>query len=67
MGAIADGGTGALYGAAVGAIVGVVLAIAKHHGELVLPAGTDVTFVVPRTITAAAATTPGVLVVPNAH
>jgi hypothetical protein len=67
VGAIADGGAGALYGAAVGAIVGVVHAIEKHHGELVLPAGTDVTFVVPRAITANKATTPGVMVVPNAH
>lgn len=67
VGAIADGGTGALYGAAVGAIVGVVHAIAKHHGELVLPAGTDMTFVVPRTITATTATTPGALLVPDAH
>ncbi|HUI43692.1 MAG TPA: hypothetical protein VL523_17155 [Terriglobia bacterium] len=67
VGAIADGGTGALYGAAVGAIVGIVHAIAKHHGELVLPAGTDMTFVVPRTITATAATTPGALLVPDAH
>ena len=68
VGAIAAGGSGALYGAAVGAIVGVAHTIAKHHGAAVLPAGTDMTFVVPREVTATKTTTaPGILVVPDAH
>jgi hypothetical protein len=66
VGAIADGGSGALYGAAIGAIVGVAHTLAKHHGEAVLPPGTDMTFTVPRNVTATRAA-PGPMVVPDAH
>ena len=66
VGAIADGGNGALYGAAIGAIVGVVHTLAKHHGNAVLPPGTDMTFTVPRTVTATKAAA-GPMVVPNAQ
>lgn len=50
-GAIADGGTGALYGLGAGAITGIVHSILKHHKDLVLPQGTDLTFEIPRTVT----------------
>ena len=66
VGAIADGGTGALYGAAIGAIVGVAHTLAKHHGDAVIPPGTDMTFTVPRTVTATKAGT-GPMVVPDAR
>lgn len=66
VGAITDGGSGALYGAAIGAIVGVAHTLAKHHGEAVLPPGTDMTFTVPRNVTATKAAA-GPMVVPDAH
>ncbi|MGH9356930.1 MAG: hypothetical protein ACRD10_12435, partial [Terriglobia bacterium] len=44
-GAIAAGGTGALYGAGIGALAGVVHTLAKHHKDLVLHPGTELTFV----------------------
>ena len=67
VGAIAAGGEGALYGAAIGAIVGVVHTLAKHHGDLVLGPGTDLTFSIPRTITAPKTKADTGLVVPGAH
>jgi hypothetical protein len=67
VGAIAAGGEGALYGAAIGAIVGVVHTLAKHHGDLVLGPGTDLTFSIPRTITAPKAKAGTALVIPGAH
>jgi hypothetical protein len=66
VGAIADGGSGALYGAAIGAIVGVAHTLAKHHGNAVLPPGTDMTFTVPRNVIATKAGA-GPMVVPDAH
>jgi hypothetical protein len=66
VGAIADGGSGALYGAAIGAIVGVAHTLAKHHGDAVLPPGTDMTFTVPRNVTATKAAA-GPMVVLDAH
>lgn len=67
VGAIAAGGEGALYGAAIGAIVGVVHTLAKHHGDVVLGPGTDLTFSIPRTITAPKTKGETGLVVPGAH
>lgn len=66
VGAIADGGSGALYGAAIGAVVGVVHTLAKHHGNAVLQPGTDMTFTIPRDVTATKAAA-GPMVVPNAQ
>lgn len=68
VGVMAAGGEGAMYGAAAGLIVGVVHTLAKHHGAAVLPAGSDVTFLVPNEVKATKTeTAPGVLVVPGAH
>jgi hypothetical protein len=50
-GAIADGGTGALYGLGAGAITGIIHSIVKRHKDLVLPQGTDLTFVISRAVT----------------
>jgi hypothetical protein len=44
VGTISAGGTGALYGAGVGAIGGLIYALAKHNRNLVLNAGTELTF-----------------------
>jgi hypothetical protein len=46
IGALADGGTGALYGAAAGVLVGVIHTLAKHHKDITLPIGTQLTFVI---------------------
>lgn len=68
VGVLAAGGQGAMYGAAAGLIVAVAHTLAKHHGAAVLPAGSDVTFLVPNEVKATkTATAPGVLVVPGAH
>jgi hypothetical protein len=67
VGAIADGGQGALYGAAIGAVVGVVHMLAKHHGNVELPPGTDMTFLIPRQVTATTSGDAGPMIVPNAH
>lgn len=67
VGAIAAGGSGALYGAAIGAVVGVVHTLAKHHGNVVLGPGTDMTFSIPRTITAPKTKGGTALIVPDAH
>jgi hypothetical protein len=67
VGAIAHGGEGALYGAAIGAVVGVVHTLAKHHGNVVLDPGTDMTFSIPRTITAPKTKGGTALIVPDAH
>jgi hypothetical protein len=56
VGAIADGGTGALYGLGAGAITGIIHTLAKKHKDLVLPQGTDLTFVISRTVTGKKAT-----------
>ncbi len=68
VGAMVHGGEGAMYGAAAGLVAAVVHTMAKHHGAAVLPAGTDVTFLIPTEVTATKTNTePGVLVVPGAH
>ncbi|MGH9377717.1 MAG: hypothetical protein ACRD1I_02845 [Terriglobia bacterium] len=45
VGAIGDGGTGALYGAGIGAAAMAIRSLAKHHKNVVLNAGTELTFV----------------------
>jgi hypothetical protein len=67
VGAIAAGGEGALYGAAIGAVIGVVHTLAKHHPNLELPPGTDLTFLIPRAVTATKSGDAGAMVVPNAN
>ena len=68
VGALVDGGQGAMYGAAAGLVAAVVHTIAKHHGAAELPAGTDVTFLIPNEVTATKTDKEaGVLVVPGAH
>jgi outer membrane lipoprotein SlyB len=49
VGALAHGGTGALYGMAIGAMAGVIHSVAKKHQGPLLPAGTELTFVLDRT------------------
>jgi len=67
VGAIAAGGEGALYGAAIGAVVGVVHTLAKRHPNVELPPGTDLTFLIPRAVTATKSGDAGAMVVPNAN
>lgn len=45
VGAIGDGGTGALYGAGIGAAAMAIRTLAKHRKNVVLNAGTELTFV----------------------
>ncbi|MGH9351120.1 MAG: hypothetical protein ACRD2G_03000 [Terriglobia bacterium] len=45
VGALGDGGTGALYGAGIGAAAMAIRSLAKHHKNVVLDAGTELTFV----------------------
>jgi len=49
VGSIAHGGTGALYGMAIGAIAGLTHGVAKKHQGVLLPPGTELTFVLDRT------------------
>jgi type IV secretion system protein VirB10 len=58
VGAIAAGGTGALYGAGIGAGVGLIRSLFKRGKDVVLPRGTDMTFVISRTTTAKRVTNP---------
>lgn len=51
VGAIAAGGTGSLYGLGIGAIAGILHNVGKKQKDLILPQGTDLTFVVTRNIT----------------
>lgn len=44
-GVLADGGTGALYGAGIGAAAMAIRSLLKHHKDVVLEAGTALTFV----------------------
>jgi hypothetical protein len=44
-----DGGKGALYGMAIGAMAGVIHSVAKKHQGVLLPPGTELTFVLDRT------------------
>ena len=48
-GVIAHGGTGALYGAGIGAAAGAIRGVVKKHKGVVLPPGTEMTFVLSRT------------------
>jgi type IV secretion system protein VirB10 len=52
VGAIAHGGTGALYGAGIGAMAGLAHRILKKGKDIVLPSGTEMTFVISRDTTA---------------
>lgn len=52
VGAIAAGGTGSLYGLGIGAVTGIVRNMGKKHKDIVLPQGTELTFVVSRATTA---------------
>lgn len=45
IGAITEGGQGALYGAGIGAVALAIRSLAKHHKNVVLGAGTELTFV----------------------
>jgi hypothetical protein len=48
VGAIVHGGTGALYGAGIGAVAAVIHGLVKKHKGVVLPQGTELTFVLTR-------------------
>ena len=48
-GMLIDGGKGALFGMAIGAITGIVHSTAKKHQGVLLPPGTELTFVLDRT------------------
>lgn len=52
VGSMAHGGTGALYGMGVGAVASVIHTLAKHHKDIVLPQGTELTFEISRDATA---------------
>lgn len=52
VGAIAGGGSGSLYGLGIGAAAGMIHGMSKKHKDLVLPQGTELTFVVSRSTTA---------------
>jgi hypothetical protein len=52
VGAIAGGGKGSLYGLGAGAVVGLIHNMSRKHQDVVLPTGTEMTFVVSRTTTA---------------
>ncbi len=52
VGGIAAGGTGALYGAGIGLAAALVHGLVKHGHDVVLPQGTELTFVLSRDITA---------------
>ncbi len=45
VGAIAHGGSGALYGAGIGAVAGAIHGMLKKHKGVLLPQGTELTFV----------------------
>lgn len=55
IGAMAAGGPGALYGAGIGALALGLHSLLKHHKNLVLKPGTDLTFVLSTPATAAKA------------
>jgi hypothetical protein len=52
VGAIAHGGTGALYGMGIGAMAALAHGILKKGKNIVLPQGTEMTFVITRDTTA---------------
>jgi hypothetical protein len=49
VGAMVHGGSGALYGAGIGAVAGVIHGMVKKHKGVVLPQGTELTFVLTHT------------------
>lgn len=49
VGSLADGGKGALFGMAIGAIGGLAHSVAKKHQGVLLPPGTEFTFVLNQT------------------
>ena len=49
VGSMAHGGSGALYGMAIGAMAGIIHSVAKKHQGPLLPPGTELTFVLDRT------------------
>ena len=49
IGSIAHGGSGALYGMAIGAMAGIVHSVAKKHQGPLLPPGTELTFTLNQT------------------
>ena len=49
VGSMTHGGYGALYGMAIGAMAGVIHSVAKKHQGVLLPPGTELTFVLDRT------------------
>jgi hypothetical protein len=52
VGVIAHGGSGALYGAGIGAVAGLVHGALKKGKDIIVPAGLEMTFVIPRDTTA---------------
>jgi len=58
VGAMADGGTGSLYGLGIGAITGIAHNLLKKHKDLILPQGTELSFLIPRAATAKKAAKP---------
>lgn len=52
VGAIAGGGSGSLYGLGIGAAAGLIHGMSKKHKDIVLPQGTELTFIVSRSTTA---------------
>lgn len=51
-GAIAAGGKGSLYGLAIGGLAGLIHNMSKKGKDIILPQGTELTFVINRTTTA---------------
>jgi len=52
VGAIVHGGSGALYGAGIGAAAGLIHGALKKGKDIIVPAGLEITFVIPRDTTA---------------
>jgi len=59
VGSIADGGTGALYGMGIGAAAAIIHTVLKKHGQIVVPQGTELTYVVSRDTIGKKASTEG--------
>ena len=57
-GVLLDGGQGAMYGAGLGALAGLVRVLAKHNKDVVLHSGTPLTFVLTSATTESKAKTP---------
>lgn len=52
VGAIAHGGSGALYGAGIGAAAGLIHNMLKRHKDVIVPQGSELTFTIARNIPA---------------